>query len=76
MTVRRLHSTFLNKVAIDCISILSIVCVHCSFRDIFHVMSKPEANNLAYTASYLPLHTDLPFYRYQPGVRFSSSKNS
>jgi len=39
------------------------------YGDIFHVMSKPDANNLAYTAGYLPLHTDLPFYRHQPGVQ-------
>jgi len=32
------------------------------------VISKPQPSNLAYTGSGLPLHTDLPFYEYQPGV--------
>ena len=76
MAVGQLHPLLLKKLPIDCMSILCIVCVLCSFRDIFHVMSKPDANNLAYTAGYLPLHTDLPYYRYQPGVRFSSSISS
>ena len=41
--------------------------------EVWNVKKKPleSANNLAYTASYLPLHTDLPYYRYQPGVSTS-----
>eukprot|EP00795_Rhopilema_esculentum_P010426 gene10426-19128_t len=35
----------------------------------FVVKNKPGPSNLAYTAGYLPLHVDLPFYRYQPGVQ-------
>ena len=34
------------------------------------VRSKPDANNLAYTGASLGLHTDLPYYRYTPGVQF------
>ncbi len=34
----------------------------------FSVKAKPEANNLAYTASTLGLHCDLPFYMYNPGT--------
>ena len=30
--------------------------------------SKSDANNLAYTSLSLPLHGDLPYYDYQPGV--------
>ena len=33
----------------------------------FSVKAKPQANNLAYTASTLGLHCDLPFYVYNPG---------
>lgn len=36
----------------------------------FTVKNKPSPNNLAYTAGYLPLHVDLPFYSYQPEVQF------
>ena len=45
------------------------------FRDIFQVVNKPDAVNIAYTTGYLPLHTDLPYYRYQPGVCFSNDIN-
>ena len=30
--------------------------------------AKYEANNLAYTSNFLPLHTDLPYYDYISGV--------
>ena len=35
----------------------------------FEVMSKPDPNNLAYTADALPLHTDLPNQELVPGVQ-------
>lgn len=35
----------------------------------FHVLSKPAANNQAYTAAALPLHTDLPFYSSPPDIQ-------
>ena len=37
-------------------------------RAFFVVESKPSPSNLAYTGSALPMHTDLPFYEYQPSV--------
>ncbi|MDF1719160.1 MAG: TauD/TfdA family dioxygenase [Minwuia sp.] len=36
----------------------------------FDVRSKPNPNNLAYTAGALPLHTDLPNQELQPGIQF------
>lgn len=36
----------------------------------FDVKSKPNPNNLAYTAGPLPLHTDLPNQELQPGIQF------
>ena len=36
----------------------------------FRVESKEDPNNLAYTSSTLGLHLDLPFYEYNPGVKF------
>ena len=30
--------------------------------------AKFDANNLAYTSDSLPLHVDLPYYDYVPGV--------
>jgi len=35
----------------------------------FEVHAKFDANNLAYTSHFLPLHVDLPFYDYVPGVQ-------
>lgn len=35
----------------------------------FDVKTKYEANNLAYTSNFLPLHIDLPYYDYIPGVQ-------
>ena len=35
----------------------------------FHVLSKPAANNQAYTTAALPLHTDLPFYTSPPDIQ-------
>jgi len=34
----------------------------------FEVKAKYDANNLAYTSNFLPLHIDLPYYDYIPGV--------
>ena len=34
----------------------------------FDVQAKFDANNLAFTTDYLPLHTDLNYYDYVPGV--------
>lgn len=36
----------------------------------FRVETKPEPNNLAYTAHALPLHTDLPNQEVPPGFQF------
>ena len=36
----------------------------------FEVISKPDPNNLAYTADALPLHTDLPNQELPPGYQF------
>ncbi|MBF9032720.1 DUF971 domain-containing protein [Rhodobacterales bacterium HKCCE2091] len=36
----------------------------------FEVRTKPQPNNLAYTALGLPLHTDLPNQELPPGVQF------
>ena len=36
----------------------------------FTVVSKPDPNNLAYTAHRLPLHTDLPNQELPPGYQF------
>ena len=36
------------------------------YGEVFTVKSKPQPNNLAYTAEALPLHVDLPFLDYQP----------
>lgn len=36
----------------------------------FEVQSKPNPNNLAYTAHALPLHTDLPNQELPPGFQF------
>jgi len=35
----------------------------------FEVHAKFDANNLAYTSQSLPLHVDLPYYDYVPGVQ-------
>ncbi|KAK2555510.1 Gamma-butyrobetaine dioxygenase [Acropora cervicornis] len=40
-----------------------------SFKHSFQVKAKYGANNLAYTTDWLPLHTDLPFLDYPPGVQ-------
>lgn len=39
-----------------------------SFSHHFEVKTKYDANNLAYTSNFLPLHIDLPYYDYIPGV--------
>ena len=38
------------------------------YGDIFHVVTKPNPNNLAYLPVTLGLHIDLPYYGYNPGV--------
>lgn len=49
----------------------SIVC-SLLFRHTFQVKAKYNPSNLAYTSDGLPLHTDLPYYDYVPGVSESS----
>lgn len=41
-----------------------------NFGRVFEVISKPDPNNLAYTALGLPLHTDLPNQTLVPGFQF------
>jgi gamma-butyrobetaine dioxygenase len=41
-----------------------------NFGETFSVESKPQPNNLAYTAVALPLHTDLPNQELPPGFQF------
>lgn len=41
-----------------------------NFGTVFEVKSKPNPNNLAYTAEALPLHTDLPNQELPPGWQF------
>ncbi len=41
-----------------------------NFGTTFEVKSKPNPNNLAYTADRLPLHTDLPNQELPPGYQF------
>ena len=41
-----------------------------NFGRVFDVKSKPAADSAAYTACYLPPHTDLPTRELQPGVQF------
>jgi len=41
-----------------------------NFGVTFEVQSKPNPNNLAYTADALPLHTDLPNQEMPPGYQF------
>ena len=41
-----------------------------NFGVTFEVVSKPDPNNLAYTADALPLHTDLPNQELPPGYQF------
>ncbi len=41
-----------------------------NFGVMFDVVNKPDANNLAYTALPLPLHTDLPNQESIPGAQF------
>lgn len=41
-----------------------------NFGMTFDVVSKPDPNNLAYTAHALPLHTDLPNQEFPPGYQF------
>jgi len=40
------------------------------YGSIFTVKEKPNASNLAYTSGYLALHTDQPYYEYQPGIQY------
>ena len=42
------------------------------YGDIFHVVVKANANNLAYLPVTLGLHIDLPYYGYNPGVGIKS----
>ena len=44
------------------------------YGDIFHVVVKANANNLAYLPVTLGLHADLPYYGYNPGVSVSLSQ--
>jgi len=41
-----------------------------NFGTTFEVVTKPDPNNLAYTAEALPLHTDLPNQEVPPGYQF------
>lgn len=41
-----------------------------NFGESFEVISKPDPNNLAYTAEALPLHTDLTNQEIAPGFQF------
>ena len=41
-----------------------------NFGRMFEVVSKPDPNNLAYTAEALPLHTDLTNQELPPGYQF------
>jgi gamma-butyrobetaine dioxygenase len=41
-----------------------------NFGRVFEVISKPDPNNLAYTALALPLHTDLTNQEMPPGYQF------
>jgi gamma-butyrobetaine dioxygenase len=41
-----------------------------NFDEAFEVVSKPDPNNLAYTALALPLHTDLTNQELPPGYQF------
>lgn len=38
------------------------------FSEEFSVRSRPGAKNYAYLSEPLPLHTDMPYYEYTPGV--------
>ena len=49
-------------------SLIRLFFLYFPGRHNFDVKSKFEANNLAYTLSFLPLHIDLPQYDYVPGV--------
>eukprot|EP00111_Clytia_hemisphaerica_P019423 TCONS_00057317-protein len=61
-----LELSVLQKMAdLMCLSIVR----HTNYGPFFTVESKPSPSNLAYTGSALPMHTDLPFYDYQPGVQ-------
>ncbi|CDK27574.1 unnamed protein product [Kuraishia capsulata CBS 1993] len=39
------------------------------YGDLFDVVSKPNAENLAYTNTFLPLHMDLLYYESPPGIQ-------
>ena len=47
---------------------LKIVIYDLIFSHHFEVQAKFDANNLAYTSDFLPLHSDNPYYDYVPGV--------
>ncbi|KRT80840.1 hypothetical protein AMK59_5279, partial [Oryctes borbonicus] len=38
------------------------------YGESFYVIAKEGTNNVAYLSNPLQLHTDLPYYRYKPGV--------
>ena len=50
---------------------LNIYIFFLKFRVTFHVQVKSDATNAAYTSASLGLHSDVPFYDYIPGVRFT-----
>ncbi|BFG05304.1 gamma-butyrobetaine dioxygenase [Drosophila madeirensis] len=39
-----------------------------TYGDEFSVRAQPGASNYAYLAAPLPLHTDMPYFEYKPGV--------
>lgn len=51
--------------------ILNTVCFprKTNYGDVFHVTSKVNASNIAYSNRALGLHIDLPYYEYTPGVQ-------
>lgn len=40
------------------------------YGNVFHVQSKPDAHNIAYTNDALPVHQDLAYYESPPGFQF------
>ncbi|MGY0400055.1 MAG: TauD/TfdA family dioxygenase [Ostreibacterium sp.] len=67
--------TIINHMPKDTASTTDIACRighlrETNFGTTFNVKSKPNPNNLAYTADALPLHTDLPNQETPPGYQF------
>ena len=50
------------------VACLKICLFYLYFSVEFHVKSKKDPNNLAFTNVTLGLHTDNPYYYYVPGV--------